>query len=321
MFARCIASGHFLCPIDKRCLTPFHGCNGYESPPCVDLAAGSGHRPFFVHVAKKHNTMSQVQTIPFQFRENQLNVIQLNQEPWFIAKEVCDVLNHSNSRMAIASLDDDEKGVHKVYTLGGNQEVTIINESGLYSLILRSKKPEAKQFKKWVTSEVLPSIRKNGAYLTASKAEEILANPDLIIGLANQVKESRVKINQLTQEIDDRNYVIEVQQEQLKIQAPAVEYYHKVLAASDTVNTNIIAKELGMSAVTLNKLLFKEYGIIYKQGNTWLPRAKYQHMGFHRLKTHTYQGSDGEMHVTTQLVWTQKGRHFIHELIRGMKKD
>ena len=178
-----------------------------------------------------------------------------------------------------------------------------------------------KGFKKWVTSEVLPSIRKNGAYLTTSKAEEILANPDIIIGLATQVKESRAKITQLSQEIDDRNYVINVQEEQLKIQAPAVEYYHKVLAASDTMNTNIIAKELGMSAVTLNKLLSKEYGIIYKQGDTWLPRARYQHMGFHRLKTHTYQGSDGEMHVATQLVWTQRGRHFIHELIKGRKSE
>lgn len=265
--------------------------------------------------------MSQVQTIPFSFEGNQLNVIQLNEEPWFIAKEIGSILGYASAKDATRFLDEEEKGRHLVPTLGGNQEVTIINESGLYSLILRSKKAEAKQFKKWVTSEVLPSIRKNGAYLTTSKAEEILANPDIIIGLATQVKESRAKITQLSQEIDDRNYVINVQEEQLKIQAPAVEYYHKVLAASDTMNTNIIAKELGMSAVTLNKLLSKEYGIIYKQGDTWLPRARYQHMGFHRLKTHTYQGHDGEMHVATQLVWTQRGRHFIHELIKGRKSD
>lgn len=265
--------------------------------------------------------MSQVQTIPFRFQENELNVIQLNDDPWFIAKEVCDVLNLSDTSMATRSLDEDEKLIQTLFVSGQNRQVTLINESGLYSLILRSKKAEAKQFKKWVTSEVLPSIRKNGAYLTTSKAEEILANPDIIIGLATQVKESRAKITQLSQEIDDRNYVINVQEEQLKIQAPAVEYYHKVLAASDTMNTNIIAKELGMSAVTLNKLLSKEYGIIYKQGDTWLPRARYQHMGFHRLKTHTYQGSDGEMHVATQLVWTQRGRHFIHELIKGRKSE
>lgn len=265
--------------------------------------------------------MSQVQTIPFRFQENELNVIQLNEEPWFIAKEIAGILGFNHVPSMIRGLDEDEKDVHLMHTLGGDQEVSIINESGLYSLILRSKKAEAKQFKKWVTSEVLPSIRKNGAYLTTTKAEEILANPDIIIGLATQVKESRAKIAQLAQEIDDRNYVINVQEEQLKIQAPAVEYYHKVLAASDTMNTNIIAKELGMSAVTLNKLLSKEYGIIYKQGDTWLPRARYQHMGFHRLKTHTYQGSDGEMHVATQLVWTQRGRHFIHELIKGRKTD
>ena len=265
--------------------------------------------------------MSQLQTIPFRFQENELNIIQLNEEPWFIAKEVTEILEYRTASDALRILDEDEKLLRTVCVSGQNREVNLINESGLYSLILRSKKAEAKQFKKWVTSEVLPSIRKNGAYLTTSKAEEILANPDIIIGLATQVKESRAKITQLSQEIDDRNYVINVQEEQLKIQAPAVEYYHKVLAASDTMNTNIIAKELGMSAVTLNKLLSKEYGIIYKQGDTWLPRARYQHMGFHRLKTHTYQGSDGEMHVATQLVWTQRGRHFIHELIKGRKSE
>ena len=92
-------------------------------------------------------------------------MIDRNGELWFVAQDVCDVLEHSNSRMAIQSLDEDEKGVSKVYTLTGEKEANIINESGLYNLIFRSNKPQAKLFRKWVTSEVLPAIRKQGGYL------------------------------------------------------------------------------------------------------------------------------------------------------------
>ena len=119
--------------------------------------------------------MSQVQTIPLRFQENELNIIQLNEEPWFIAKEVTEILEYRTASDALRILDEDEKLLRTVCVSGQNREVNLINESGLYSLILRSKKAEAKQFKKWVTSEVLPSIRKNGAYLTTSKAEEILS--------------------------------------------------------------------------------------------------------------------------------------------------
>lgn len=105
-----------------------------------------------------------------------------NGEPWFVAKDVCDVLGLSDVSMSLRGLDDDEKGASTICTLGGNQRVYVINEPGLYSLILRSRKKEAKEFKRWITHEVLPTIRKTGgAYLTTAKAEELLANPDLII--------------------------------------------------------------------------------------------------------------------------------------------
>lgn len=97
-------------------------------------------------------------------------------EPWFVAQDVCDILEHTNSRMAIQSLDDDEKGVSKVYTSTGEKEVNIINESGLYNLIFRSNKPQAKTFRKWVTSEVLPAIRKHGHY-GASRQAKIPTDP------------------------------------------------------------------------------------------------------------------------------------------------
>lgn len=102
--------------------------------------------------------------IPFDFETNAVRVVMIEDLPWFVAADVCRVLEHSNSRMALQMLDDDEKGVRKVYTRGGEQEMNIVSESGLYALILRSTKPAAKKFRKWVTAEVLPAIRRDGAY-------------------------------------------------------------------------------------------------------------------------------------------------------------
>ena len=103
----------------------------------------------------------------FNFSGQDVRIITINDEPWFVGKDVADILGYSNKRKALSDhVDDEDKGVTKSDTLGGNQNITIINESGLYSLILKSKKPEAKQFKRWVTSEVLPTIRKHGTYMT-----------------------------------------------------------------------------------------------------------------------------------------------------------
>ena len=110
----------------------------------------------------------------FQFESNEIRVVLRDGEPWWVAKDVCAVLEHSNSRMAIASLDEDEKGVSKVYTLGGEQEMQVINEPGLYSLIIRSNKPQAKAFKRWLTHEVIPSIRKTGSYSVHQEPQQQL---------------------------------------------------------------------------------------------------------------------------------------------------
>ncbi len=101
----------------------------------------------------------------FSFKEQDVRVVEVNGEPWWVAKDVCDVLGYENSRKALADhIDEDEKGVTKCYTLGGSQEMNIISESGLYTLILRSNKAEARPFRRWVTHEVLPSLRRNGFY-------------------------------------------------------------------------------------------------------------------------------------------------------------
>lgn len=139
----------------------------------------------------------------FQYGGNQIRTIMKENEVWFVAKDVCDVLDLSDTSKALARLDEDEKGKNSIRTLGGNQELLSVNESGLYSLILGSRKAEARAFKKWITSEVLPSIRKHGGYLTPEKTEELIANPDLIIQLATALKTEREEKASLVAALDE----------------------------------------------------------------------------------------------------------------------
>ncbi|MCP3965202.1 MAG: phage antirepressor Ant, partial [Lentisphaerae bacterium] len=127
----------------------------------------------------------------FNFEDANVRVINRNEEPWFVAKDVCEVLGHSNHRMAIQGLDDDEKGVRITDTPGGQQKVSVISESGLYALIVRSTKPNAKKFRKWVTSEILPSVRKHGAYATPDVVEKALTDPDSMIKVLTALKQER----------------------------------------------------------------------------------------------------------------------------------
>ena len=137
-----------------------------------------------------------------------MRVVERDGEPWFVAADVCKALEIANNRDALTRIDDDEKGVALADTLGGKQEVTIVNEPGLYSLVLGSRKPEAKVFKRWVTHEVIPSIRKHGAYLTPEALERAMTDPDFTIGLLTALKSEResrkiaeTKVNLLSAEV------------------------------------------------------------------------------------------------------------------------
>ena len=130
--------------------------------------------------------------IPFNFESQQIRVVEINNEPWFVATDVASVLEYRDAHDMTRILDDDEKGTQIVRTLGGEQSVSVINESGLYSAILRSRKPEAKAFKKWVTYEVLPSIRKTGSYSVAELSRKDLA---LMVIQAEEEKEALLLIN------------------------------------------------------------------------------------------------------------------------------
>lgn len=236
-----------------------------------------------------------------------IRTLQINDEPYFVGRDVAEILGYSNSRKALADhVDEEDKGVTKCDTFGGTQDMTVINESGLYSLILGSKLPTARKFKCWVTSEVLPAIRRHGVYAV----DEVLANPDMLIDALLQFKAER-EINQELKE------TVAVQNQQIVEMKPKVSYYDVVLNCKDLVAISVIAKDYGWSANRMNQYLHQK-GVQYKQGNKiWLLYQKYAEMGYTNTKTHSYSGNDGTMHTAVHTYWTQQGRLFIYELLKS----
>ena len=233
----------------------------------------------------------------------------VNEAPYFVGKDVADILSYSNPRKALKDhAAPEDKEVTKCYTLGGEQELTVINESGLYSLILSSKLPSAKRFKHWVTSEVLPSIRKHGAYATEITIDKMVADPDFAIRLLSELKAERAAKAELAAKVEQ-------QDQQLIEAAPKLTYYDVVLQSKDVVPVTIIAKDYGVGAPTMNRWL-ADRAVQYKQNDVWLLYHKYQDRGYTASKTHVHSGNDGEMHSTVHTYWTQKGRRFIYELLK-----
>lgn len=242
----------------------------------------------------------------------QVRTLAIDGEPWFVGKDIAVALGYSNPRKAmIDHVDPEDKGVTKCDTLGGSQEMTVINESGLYSLIMSSKLPTAKKFKHWVTSEVLPAIRKHGGYLTPEKVEEALLNPDTLIKLAQRLKEETAARKNAELEAAGYKQILG----ELK---PKADYTDRILASEGTVPTTAIAKDYGMSAAAFNRLLH-EYGVIYKIEKQWFLYAKYQAKGYTHSKTFAFRHSDGRPDCNIQTEWTQKGRLFLYEFLKGKK--
>ena len=207
-------------------------------------------------------------------------------EPWFVANDICKILGYSNPRDAVAKhIDDEDKRVSQIATPSGSQKTIVINESGLFSLVLKSKLSQAKKFKRWVTSEVLPAIRKYGGYLTPEKIKEIIANPDTVIELATQLKQLQEKLTILT-------------------------HTKKLYTATE------IAKELGFrSAIELNKKL-EELGIQYKVNGTWVLKADYANLGYEDIKQEVMDNGK----VIYHRKWTQLGREFLLDLFNSQDK-
>ena len=238
-----------------------------------------------------------------------VRVIEQNGEPWFVGKDVADILGYTNQNEAIQDHVDEEDKLNSK-TLSsfelnlGQRGGWLINESGLYSLIMSSKMPKAKQFKRWVTSEVLPSIRKHGLYAV----DEVLADPDILISALMELKEERRKAKTLED-------TVAVQNQQIAEMRPKASYYDVVLNCKDLVSISVIAKDYGWSAKRMNDYLH-EKGVQYRQGRVWLLYQKYAERGYTNTKTHSYPGSDGELHISVHTYWTQAGRLFIYGLLK-----
>lgn len=244
----------------------------------------------------------------FNFHGQEVRTVTVDNEPWFVANDVANVLGYSNQRDALSKHVDGEDKItltSQNATLENipNRGLSAIDESGLYSLILSSKLPQAKDFKRWVTSEVLPTIRKHGLYAI----DDLLENPDMAIAALQKLKEERRLRLQAQEEVSQKNQIIQELQ-------PKATYYDLILQSESLVAISVIAKDYGMSAKKLNSLLH-ELKVQYKQGNTWLLYQKYASKGYTQSKTHPIDAERSKMHT----YWTQKGRLFIYDLLKNKK--
>ena len=219
-----------------------------------------------------------------------IRTVEIDGEPWFVGKDVADNLGYQNgSRDINRHVDEEDRQNYQNGTFESNRGLTIINESGLYSLILSSKLPSARRFKHWVTSEVLPAIRKHGIYATEDVTDKILNNPEFGIELLTKYKEERDKRRFLSEQVlTQQKLIAELQ--------PKADYVNQILKSTSSVKTTQIAKDYGMSARAFNKLLY-ELGIQYRVGDQWVLYAKYQACGYVRSVTYEYRHRDGRLDV------------------------
>lgn len=229
----------------------------------------------------------------FNFEQNEVRTVLVNEEPYFVGKDVAEILGYSKPRNAISThVDEEDKQDAPIQgDLGGKQKMTIINESGLYSLILKSKLPNAKKFKRWVTSEVLPTIRKTGSY--------------------TNVPQSFAQALRLAADLEEKNQLLE---QQIAEYEPKISYLDMILSSTDTVATSQIAADYGMSAISLNKLL-NELGVQHKVSGQWILYRKHMNQGYTKSHTSEIPKADGGVKVVMNTKWTQKGRVFIYNLL------
>lgn len=216
-------------------------------------------------------------------------------EPWFCAKDVCDALGYDQTHKAVKRHVEEGDGTKRpTPTTSGIQQMLFINESGLYSLILSSKLESARRFKHWVTSEVLPSIRKQGGYMVVRPDE----SDEVIVARALQIMQA----------------TLQRRDEEIARLKPKADYADQVLDSVSCLTTTQVAKGMGMTAMELNRILCQK-GIQYGQSGQYLLYASYARQGLAQNRTRTFLDLFGTVHTTSQLVWTEKGKEFIHKLL------
>ncbi len=237
----------------------------------------------------------------------QVRTITKDGEPWFAGKDIAEILKYTNPLKAIRDhVDEDDKGVNESFTPGGKQDIIIINESGLYSLILGSKLPKAKEFKHWITSEVIPSIRTHGAYMTPETIEKTLTNPDFIIRLATELKKEQQARSAAEQQIEQDK--------------PKVVFAESVTASQTTILVGELAKLLRQNGVDIGQnRLFKwlrEHGyLISRKGTDYNKPTQYSmEHGLFELKETTIGHGNGDISISITPKLTGKGQlYFINK--------
>lgn len=241
-----------------------------------------------------------------------LRAIMKGGEPWFVAADVCRALEIGNPSQALARLDDDEKITTLISNEGaasGKSSMAFVNEPGLYALVLGSRKPEAKAFKRWITHVVIPAIRKHGGYLTAEKVEEALLNPDVLIRLATELKDEREARRALESKVAE--------------DAPKVLFAQAVEQAENSILVGDLAKLIKQNGTDIGqKRLFarlREEGYLGKTGASYnMPTQRAMEMQLFHISERTINNPDGSVRLTRTVKVTGKGQvYFINRYAGG----
>ena len=255
----------------------------------------------------------------FDFKGNDVRTVLLEGEPWFVGNDIAKVLEYERVGDALGQhvADKDKQTLtYKAFgktllSLWGNNDFsnkTIINESGMYRMVLRSHMDKAEEFTDWITEQVLPSIRKTGVYMTDQKAYDIThddsALADLLIQAGNQLKEAQ-------QTIDKERTGRLIAEQTIGELQPKADYCNTILESKGAIATSVIAKDYGLTPQSLSKILHDEH-IQYKTGKTWLLYQDLVDLGY--TKSNTFYDENGWAHVQTK--WTQKGRLMINDLLK-----
>jgi anti-repressor protein len=247
----------------------------------------------------------------FNYSNKEVRTVTKNAEPWFVAKDVCDILEISDTWNAVNRLSNSMKGTDIISTLGGNQEMTVISEAGLYKLVFTSRKPEAEKFTDWVASEVIPSIRKHGAYMTPETIEKAIMNPDFVINLATKLKEEQTKRSEAEAIIEE--------------QKPKVLFADAVSCSSSTILIGDLAKLIKQNGVDIgqkrlfawlreNGYLIKRHGADYNS-----PTQMAMDLKLFTIKETAITHSDGHVTVSKTTKVTGKGQTYFVNKFLGKK--
>ena len=240
----------------------------------------------------------------------QVRTTAISGSPWFVAKDICECLGITKHRDAVSRLDGDERGSVEVDTLGGTQQMAAVNEYGLYSLVLSSRKPSAKAFKRWITHEVIPAIRKHGAYMTGETLEQALTSPDFLIRLATELKTEQE--------------ARKTAEAQIEADKPKVLFADSVAASHGSILVGELAKLLNQNGIDIgqNRLFnwLRENGyLICRKGTDYnMPTQRSMEMQLFNIKETAITHSDGHVSISKTVKVTGKGQvYFVNKFLKG----